>query len=96
MERLLTGTVLTSVFAIGVVMIVVIVATSSPGGHPDAGQPRPGQLARFVVACGLLGLAMLGELFPGAPLPPARPQPPVTPRRPHAAVAGALQGWEAD
>jgi hypothetical protein len=58
---LLTGTVLTSVFAIGVVMIVVIVATSPPGRYQDTGQPSPWQLARFVVACGLLGLAMLGS-----------------------------------
>jgi hypothetical protein len=57
---LLTGTALTSVFAVGLVMLVVIVATSSPGGGPDTGQPSPGQFASFVVACGLLGLAMLG------------------------------------
>jgi hypothetical protein len=60
---LLVGTVLTSVFGVGLVMIVVIVATSPPGGRPgpDMGQPSPGQFATFVVVCGLLGLAMLGS-----------------------------------
>jgi HAAS domain-containing protein len=57
---LLAGTALTSVFAVGLVMLVVIVATGSHGGRPPAGAPSPGGLARFVVACGLLGLAMLG------------------------------------
>jgi hypothetical protein len=59
---LLTGTVLTSVFAVGLVMIVVIVATGPHGGRvgPDP-DPDPGGLVRFVVACGVLGLAMLGS-----------------------------------
>jgi hypothetical protein len=57
---LLAGTALTSVFAIGLVMIVLIVATG-PARHPDAGGPSLGQFTRFVVACGLLGLAMLGS-----------------------------------
>ena len=29
--------------------------------RPDTGQPSPAQLATFVVACGLLGLAMLAS-----------------------------------
>jgi hypothetical protein len=61
---LLVGTVLTSVFAVGLVMVVVIVTTGPTGPHrvrPDMGQPSPGQLATFVVACGLLGLATLGS-----------------------------------
>jgi HAAS len=57
---LLAGTVLTSVFAVGLVMTVVIAATSPPGGRPDP-DPSPGQLAYLVVACGLLGLPMLGS-----------------------------------
>jgi hypothetical protein len=56
----LAGTVLTSVFTAGLVLVVVIAETSPPGGRPDPG-PSPGQLTRLVVACGLLGLAMLGS-----------------------------------
>lgn len=58
---LLTGTALTTVFVVGLVMIVVIVTSG-----PHAGQPSPdpdpgaGALIGFVVACGLLGLALLG------------------------------------
>jgi hypothetical protein len=56
---LLAGTVLTSVFAVGLVMTVVIAAEGPrPGPDPD---PSPGQLAYLVVACGLLGLPMLGS-----------------------------------
>ena len=58
---LLVGTVLTSVFAVGLVMVVVIVAGPQHRVRLDQGQPSPGQLATFVVACGLLGLAMLGS-----------------------------------
>jgi hypothetical protein len=58
---LLVGTVLMSVFAVGSVMVVVIVATGPHDVRPDAGQPSPGQFATFVVACGLLGLAVLGS-----------------------------------
>jgi hypothetical protein len=58
---LLVGTVLMSVFAVGSVMVVVIVATGPHRVGPDMGQPSPGQLATFVVACGLLGLAVLGS-----------------------------------
>jgi hypothetical protein len=56
----LTGTTLTSVFAVGLVMIVVIVATGPHGGRqgPDP-DPGLGGLLTFVVACGLLGVAML-------------------------------------
>jgi HAAS len=57
---LLAGTVLTSVFAVGLVMTVVIAAQGPPGGRPDP-DPSPGQLAYLVVACGLLGLPMLGS-----------------------------------
>ena len=57
---LLAGTVLTSVFAVGLVMVVVIVTTGPDRVRPDMGQPSPGQFATFVVACGLLGLAVLG------------------------------------
>ena len=57
---LLAGTVLTSVFAVGLVMVVVIVAGPQHRVRLDQGQPSPGQLATFVVACGLLGLAVLG------------------------------------
>jgi hypothetical protein len=58
---LLVGTVLMSVFAVGSVMVVVIVATGPHRVHLDTGQPSPGQLATFVVACGLLGLATLAS-----------------------------------
>ena len=56
---LLAGTVLTSVFAVGLVMTVVMAAKGpQPGPDPD---PSPGQLVYLVVACGLLGLPMLGS-----------------------------------
>lgn len=58
----LVGTVLTSVFTVGLVMVVVIAATSPPGGRPGPDpDPSPGQLAYLVVACGLLGLPLLGS-----------------------------------
>ena len=57
---LLAGTVLTSVFAVGLVMTVVIVTTSPPGGPPPPDpDPSPGQVAWLLAACGLLGLATL-------------------------------------
>ncbi len=58
---LLAGTVLTSAFAVGLVMVVVIAASGPTGGRPDTGQPSLGDFATFVVACGLLGLPMLGS-----------------------------------
>ena len=56
----LAGTVLTSVFAVGLVMIVVIAATGQHRGGPDP-DPSPGQLAWLVAGCGLLGLLLLGS-----------------------------------
>ncbi len=57
---LLAGTVLTSVFAVGLIMIVVTVATGPhagpPGPDPD---PEPGAIIGLVVVCGLLGLLLL-------------------------------------
>ena len=56
----LAGTVLMSVFAVGLVMTVVIAVTTGPprpGPDPD---PSLEGLAGFVAACGLLGLAVLG------------------------------------
>jgi hypothetical protein len=56
---LLAGTVLTSVFAVGLyITVVMAVKGPQPGPDPD---PSPGQLAYLVVACGLLGLPMLGS-----------------------------------
>jgi hypothetical protein len=57
---LLAGAVLSSVFAVGLVMIVVMVVNGPNGPGPD---PSPGQLAYLVVACGLLGLLLLGSYF---------------------------------
>ena len=58
----LVGTVLSSVFAVGLIMIVVVAATGPhagpPGPDPD---PDPGALIGLVVACGLLGLPLLGS-----------------------------------
>jgi hypothetical protein len=58
----LVGTVLTSVFTVGLIMIVVIAATGPhpgpPGPDPD---PGTGALVGLVVACGLLGLPLLGS-----------------------------------
>lgn len=56
----LAGAVLTSVFTVGLVMVVVIVATGAPGGRPGPDpDPSPGGLARFFVACGVLGFLLL-------------------------------------
>ena len=54
----LAGVALTSVFAVGLVMIVVIAATGQHRGGPDP-DPSPGQLAWLVAGCGLLGLLLL-------------------------------------
>jgi len=56
---LLAGTVLVSVFAVGVVAIVVILATGPPKAASPDPDPDPGGLAFFVVACGLAGLGVL-------------------------------------
>jgi hypothetical protein len=60
----LAGTALTSVFTVGLIMIVVIAATGPhagpPGPDPDP-DPDPGALIGLVVACGLLGLLLLGS-----------------------------------
>jgi HAAS len=57
---LLAGTLLAWCLPVGLVMVVMIAATRPPiwGPGPD---PSPGQPAYLVVACGLLGLAMLGS-----------------------------------
>jgi hypothetical protein len=58
---LLTGTALTTVFVVGLVMTVVIVATGPQAGTPSPDpDPGGGALIGLVVACGLLGLALLG------------------------------------
>jgi hypothetical protein len=58
----LAGTVLTSVFAVGLIYIVVFAATGPhagpPGPDPD---PDPWALVGLVVACGLLGVPLLGS-----------------------------------
>jgi hypothetical protein len=59
---LLAGTVLSSAFAVGLVVIVVMVVNGPPGSGPDP-DPSPGQLAYLVVACGWLGLPMLASYF---------------------------------
>jgi HAAS len=56
----LAGAVLSSVFAVGLVMILVMVVKGPNGRGPDP-DPSPGQLAYLVVACGLLGLLLLGS-----------------------------------
>lgn len=60
----LAGTVLSSVFAVGLIMIVVVAATGPhagpPGPDPDP-DPGTGALIGLVVACGLLGLPLLGS-----------------------------------
>ena len=58
---LLSGTVLTSIFAVGLVMVVVIAAKGPDGGPPDPTHPSFGQLVYLVVTCGLLGLPLLGS-----------------------------------
>jgi uncharacterized protein with LGFP repeats len=58
---LLTGTALTTVFVVGLVMTVVIVATGPQAGTPSPDpDPGGGALIGLVVTCGLLGLALLG------------------------------------
>lgn len=59
----LAGTVLTAVFAVGLVLVVVIAVQGPDGGGPDPTHPSLGQLAYLVVACGLLGLPLLGSYF---------------------------------
>ncbi len=57
---LLAGTVLTSLFAAGLILTVVIAAEGPPGPGPGPDHdPSLGQLAYLVVLCGLLGLPML-------------------------------------
>jgi HAAS len=59
----LAGTALTSIFAVGLVMTVVVATTNQPprpGPDPD---PSPGQLVFLVVACGVLGLFLLVSYF---------------------------------
>ena len=41
--------------------VVVIAATSPPGGRPDPPHPSLGGLAHLVVVCGVLGLPLLGS-----------------------------------
>jgi hypothetical protein len=60
---LLAGTVLTSVFAIGLVVVVVIAATGGHDRRPDPTHPSLGQLSYFVVVCGLLGLPMIAAFL---------------------------------
>jgi hypothetical protein len=63
---LLAGAVLTSVFAVGLVLVVVIAAEGPHNGRPDPPDPTHpslGGLASLVVACGLLGLPLLASYF---------------------------------
>jgi hypothetical protein len=57
---LLAGTLLAWCLPVGLVMVVMITVTSPPiwGPGPD---PNPSRPAYLVVACGLLGLAMLAS-----------------------------------
>ena len=57
---LLAGTLLAWCLPVGLVMVVMIAATRPPIWGPGR-DPSPGQPADLVVACGLLGLAMLGS-----------------------------------
>jgi hypothetical protein len=57
---LLAGIVLAWCFPVGLVMVVAIAATNPPHWGPGL-DPNPAQPAYLVVACGLLGLAMLGS-----------------------------------
>ena len=57
----LAGTALTSVFTVGLVMVVVIAAKGQHSGSPDPPHPSLGGLAYLVVACGALGLLLLGS-----------------------------------
>jgi hypothetical protein len=60
---LLAGTLLAWCLPVGLVMVVMIAVTRPPIWGPGRDQ-SPGQPAYLVVACGLLGLAMLGS-YPG-------------------------------
>jgi HAAS domain-containing protein len=60
---LLAGTVLMSVFAVGLVMVVVILAAGPPNAGNSDPDPAPGQLAYLILACGALGLAVLASYF---------------------------------
>ena len=57
---LLAGTLLAWCLPVGMVMVVMITATRPPIWGPGR-DPNPSQPAYLVVACGLLGLAMLGS-----------------------------------
>jgi hypothetical protein len=59
----LMGTTLTLVFAFGLVDVIWVAATNSPGGPPDPTHPSLGGLAYAVAFCGLLGLPLLGSYF---------------------------------
>jgi len=55
---LLAGIMLASAFAVGLVMVVVIVAQGPNGGPPDPTHPTLGGFASLVAACGLLSLSL--------------------------------------
>jgi hypothetical protein len=57
---LLAGTLLAWCLPVGLVMVVMIAATRPPIWGPGR-DPSPSQPAYLIVACGLLGLAMLGS-----------------------------------
>jgi hypothetical protein len=59
----LAGLALTAVFAVGLVLVVVIAATGQHDARPDPTHPSLGGLAYLVVACGVLGLPILGCFF---------------------------------
>jgi hypothetical protein len=56
----LAGTLLAWCLPVGLVMVVMVTATSPPIWGPGR-DPSPGQPAYLLVACGLLGFAMLGS-----------------------------------
>jgi hypothetical protein len=56
---LLAGTLLAWCLPVGLVMVVMIIATNPPIWGPGR-DPSPAQPAYLLVACGLLGLTMLG------------------------------------
>jgi hypothetical protein len=57
---LLAGTLLAWCLPVGLVLVVMVTATSPPIWGPGR-DPSPGQPAYLLVACGLLGFAMLGS-----------------------------------
>ena len=57
---LLAGTLLAWCLPVGLVLVVMVTATSPPISGPGR-DPSPGQPAYLLVACGLLGVAMLGS-----------------------------------